>query len=104
MGVLPREGAGRKGQPSFHGVPYNLMADDPATAVDEAHLFEPHYNLHVWLYCQNPRGMFAQFNSTLPAATISRRPHTSAEAPSAAANPTPDLSGVGFITSHCRRS
>jgi hypothetical protein len=38
------------------------MQDDPATAVDEAHMFEPHYDLHVWLYRENPRGLFAQFN------------------------------------------
>ncbi len=56
------EDAGNSERPSFQGVPYNLMADDPATAVDEAHLFEPHYDLHVWLYRENPRGMFAQFN------------------------------------------
>jgi hypothetical protein len=38
------------------------MADDPATELDEAHNFEPHYDLHVWLYRENPSGMFAQFN------------------------------------------
>lgn len=48
--------------PSFHGNPYNAMADDPKTSVDEAHLFEPHHDLHVWLYRDNPNGMFAQFN------------------------------------------
>jgi len=36
--------------------------DDPATETDEAHNFAPHYDLHVWLYRDNPRGMFAQFN------------------------------------------
>ncbi len=56
------EAAGNHERPSFQGVPYNLMADDPATALDEAHMFEPHYDLHVWLYRENPRGMFAQFN------------------------------------------
>jgi hypothetical protein len=56
------EAAGRTERPSFHGVPYDLMMDDPATTVDEAHLFEPHYDLHVWLYRENPAGMFAQFN------------------------------------------
>ena len=38
------------------------MRDDPATAIDEAHMFEPHYDRHVWLYRRNPNGMFAQFN------------------------------------------
>ena len=60
--------AGNSERPSFQGRPYDLMADDPATTVDEAHMFEPHYDLHVWLYRENPRGMFAQFN---PNATCS---------------------------------
>jgi hypothetical protein len=38
------------------------MEDDPSNPVDEAHMFEPHYDLHVWLYRENPRGTFAQFN------------------------------------------
>lgn len=60
------EAAGHSEPPSFHGVPYDLMQDDPATAIDEAHLFEPHYDRHVWLWRENPNGVFAQFN---PAAT-----------------------------------
>jgi hypothetical protein len=56
------EAAGNRGRPSFQGREFDLMADDPLTAVDEAHHFEPHYDLHVWLYRENPRGMFAQFN------------------------------------------
>ena len=32
------------------------------TTVDEAHMFEPHYDRHVWIYRDNPNGMFAQFN------------------------------------------
>jgi hypothetical protein len=54
--------AGRTEPPSFHGVAYNYMADDPATAVDEAHQFAPHYDRHVWIYRENPNGMFAPFN------------------------------------------
>ncbi len=54
--------AGNTRPPSFHGVEYDTMQDDPATAVDEAHMFEPHYDRHVWLYRDNPAGMFAQFN------------------------------------------
>jgi hypothetical protein len=57
--------AGNKGLPTFHGVEYDYMFDDPATAVDEAHNFEPHYDRHVWLYRPNARGMFAQFNPTV---------------------------------------
>lgn len=54
--------AGHKEPPSFHGVKYEMMADDPRTKVDEAHMFEPHYDLHVWLFRDNPAGRFAPFN------------------------------------------
>jgi hypothetical protein len=54
--------AGNKRPPSFHGVEYDTMQDDRATKVDEAHMFEPHYDRHVWLYRENPNGVFAQFN------------------------------------------
>lgn len=61
------EAAGNEGRPSFLGVEFDRMADDPATPnVDEGHMFEPHYDLHVWLYRDNPNGMFTQLN---PAAT-----------------------------------
>jgi hypothetical protein len=57
------EQAGNTEPPTFHGVPYNMMADDPATPdVDEAHHFEPHYDRHVWVHRSNPDGVFAQFN------------------------------------------
>lgn len=54
--------AGHQMPPSFHDVTYDTMQDDPATKIDEAHMFEPHYDRHVWLYRENPNGMFAQFN------------------------------------------
>jgi hypothetical protein len=54
--------AGHATLPSFHGVPYDRMQDDSSTAIDEAHQFEPHYDRHVWLYRENPNGMFAPFN------------------------------------------
>jgi hypothetical protein len=39
------------------------MQDDPATAdVDEGHGFTPHYDLHVWIWRENPSGTFAQWN------------------------------------------
>jgi len=69
------EKAGHTERPSFHGVQFDLMADDTTTAIDEAHMFEPHYDLHVWLYRDNPRGMFAQYN---PNATCAN--HTGAQA------------------------
>ena len=61
-----REAAGNTEPPSFHGVPYDLMQDDPATELDEAHNFAPHYDRHVWVHRDNPAGVFASFN---PAAT-----------------------------------
>jgi hypothetical protein len=54
--------AGHSSPPSFHGVPYEHMADDPNTKTDEAHMFEPHFDKHVWLYKANPRGVFEPFN------------------------------------------
>ncbi|MGO4571877.1 hypothetical protein [Microvirga sp. 2TAF3] len=54
--------AGNSTLPTFHGVAYDTMADDPTTAVDEAHMFEPHYDRHVWIYRENPNGVFAPFN------------------------------------------
>ncbi len=54
--------AGHTERPSFHGVPYDHMVDDPATAADEAHMFEPHFDRHVWVFRDNPSGVFAPFN------------------------------------------
>ena len=60
--------AGNPLPPSFHGVEYDSMKDDPTTVIDEAHMFEPHYDRHVWLYRDNPNGMFAQFNPNVSCA------------------------------------
>jgi hypothetical protein len=54
--------AGNDGPPSFHGYDYYYMHDNPETDVDEAHDFEPHYELHFWLYEENPSGMFMPWN------------------------------------------
>jgi len=56
------EAAGNTAPPSFQGVPWDKMVDDPATKTDEAHMFEPHYDRHVWIYRENPNGVYAQFN------------------------------------------
>ena len=56
------EQAGNMAPPSYQGVPYDLMADDPMTTIDEAHNFEPHYDRHVWIYRDNPNGVFTPFN------------------------------------------
>jgi hypothetical protein len=54
--------AGHKQPPMFHGVPYVLLKDDPATKLDEAHNYESHYELHVWAFRPNHSGMFKEFN------------------------------------------
>jgi hypothetical protein len=60
--------AGHTAPPAFHGVPYDTMADDPATPTDEAHMFEPHFDRHVWIYRENPNGVFAPFNPSVSCA------------------------------------
>lgn len=61
--------AGNERPPSFHGIEYEFMADDPATQVDEAHMFEPHYDRHIWIHRENPNGVFAQFNPNVSCAS-----------------------------------
>lgn len=60
--------AGNVKPPKFQGVEYDTMQDDPATQIDEAHMFEPHYDRHVWIYRDNPNGVFAQFNPNVSCA------------------------------------
>jgi hypothetical protein len=62
------EEAGNEGPPAFQGVAWDVMADNPETAVDEAHMFTPHYDRHVWLYRENPNGVYAQFNPAVSCA------------------------------------
>src|SRR5437762_1541532 len=62
------DAARHKRPPSFHRVPYVLLKDDPNTTVDEAHNYQPHYELHVWLFRHNPAGMFAEFNPNVTCA------------------------------------
>lgn len=54
--------AGHTAPPSFHGVPFDTMIDDPSTTRDEAHNFAPHFDRHVWIYRNNPNGVFTPFN------------------------------------------
>jgi hypothetical protein len=60
--------AGHTAPPTYYGVPYDDMKDDPGTALDEAHMFEPHFDRHVWLYRDNPNGVFAPFNPAVTCA------------------------------------
>jgi hypothetical protein len=60
--------AGHTAPPTFHGVPDDSMKDDPATPLDEAHMFEPHFDRHVWIYRDNPNGMFVPLNPAVSCA------------------------------------
>ena len=57
--------AGNTQPPTFQGVAWNSMEDDPTTPVDEGHMFTPHYDRHVWLYRENPKGIYEQFNTNV---------------------------------------
>ena len=67
-GCVGWEDAGNTKPPAFAGNDYYYMHDNPETGADEAHGFEPHYELHFWLYKKNPAGMFAQFNTEVTCA------------------------------------
>jgi hypothetical protein len=54
--------SGHSAPPSYYGVAYDSMVDDPVTAADEAHMFTPHFDRHVWIYRDNPNGIFRPFN------------------------------------------
>jgi hypothetical protein len=66
------KGAGKTEPPAFAGHPYVHMVDDPGTPADEAHGFEPHYELHAWVFRENPNGPFEPFN---PAGTCEHHQH-----------------------------
>jgi hypothetical protein len=71
------QGSGRSSPPTFHGVAYDRMRDDPTTPIDEAHMFEPHFDRHVWIYRDNPNGVFAPLN---PAVTCANHRDTNGHA------------------------
>ena len=48
--------------PQYRGTPFVLLKDNPATKLDEAHNYEPHYELHAWVFRDNPIGVHAQVN------------------------------------------
>ncbi len=54
--------AGQKSPPTFAGRVWDAMADNPETVADEAHLFEPHFDQHVWAFRDNPNGKLVPFN------------------------------------------
>lgn len=54
--------AGHDAPPSFHGIPFDHMVNDPDSEIDEAHMFEEHFDRHVWVFRENPLGVFEPFN------------------------------------------
>jgi hypothetical protein len=54
--------AGNAAPPSSYDHEWVAMVDDSATQVDEAHGFQPHYELHAWVFRENPNGPFEPFN------------------------------------------
>jgi hypothetical protein len=55
------------------------MIDDPKTPIDEAHMFAPHFDRHVWIYRDNPNGVFAPYNPAVSCAShrgATTHPHT----------------------------
>jgi hypothetical protein len=54
--------ADRTAPPEFLGNEYWHMVDDPSTDLDEAHGFEPHYELHAWIPRENSLGIFHPHN------------------------------------------
>jgi hypothetical protein len=57
---------GNDAPPNSFGFDWYHMVNDPTTEVDEAHGFQPHYELHAWVFRDNPNGPFEPFN---PAST-----------------------------------
>ncbi len=55
--------AGNTSPPEFLENEFYHMVDNPATPVDEAHGFAPHYELHAWVHRENPAGVFSPFNT-----------------------------------------
>jgi hypothetical protein len=50
------EEAGHRDPPSFGDVPFVYSPANPGSG------FAAHYDLHIWLYRENPSGMFAPYN------------------------------------------
>ena len=54
--------------PRFHGRDWPLLRDDPGTPVDEAHGWEPHFEQHLWVFRDNPKGTYFPFNPNVTCA------------------------------------
>lgn len=65
--------AGHAGPPMFGSEPFVLMKDDPATARDESHMLDAHYELHLWVHRENPNGIFKEWNPRVTCANYASR-------------------------------
>lgn len=54
--------------PQFHGRDWPLLQDNPSTPVDEAHGWEPHFEQHLWVFRDNPKGAYFPFNPNVTCA------------------------------------
>jgi hypothetical protein len=50
------EAEGNLGPPSFGGVAFDYSAEDPSMMI------RAHYDLHLWLFRENPNGLLAPYN------------------------------------------
>lgn len=57
--------AGNTSPPVFAGREWDYMADDPATDIDEAHGFEPHYDQHVYFRGDDIEAAVRPFHPTV---------------------------------------
>ena len=74
LAIVSTTAVGRN-PPTFHGRDWPLLRDDPATKVDEAHGWEPHYEQHLWVFRDNPNGAYSPFNPN-----VTCRHHEAAQA------------------------
>ncbi len=81
--------AGNKRPPAFHGKIYELLKDDPATKLDEAHNYEPHYERHVWVFRDNPNGVFSPFSPAVTCRHNKTVANSSGHGPSHSNSPQP---------------
>lgn len=61
------------GPPTFHGLEYYPMVDNPRTEIDEAHHFRPHYELHLWVHRKNPIAVYSEWNPNVTCEHHERR-------------------------------
>lgn len=61
---------GNAAPPTFHGVVFDHMKDDPNAELDKAHMFEGHYNRHVWVHREIRTEFLRLSNQMFPVSII----------------------------------